>query len=75
MQSSKRRRSLQRRKRHLTLDSTGEEETKHRAYEIYLERGEQAGRDLDDWLQTELEWERPAFRVRKRTSKPELQAS
>jgi len=47
VQSSKRRRSLQRRKRHLTLDSTGEEETKHPAYEIYLERGEQAGRDFD----------------------------
>jgi hypothetical protein len=28
-----------------------------RAYEIYLERGEQIGRDFDDWLQAELEWE------------------
>lgn len=26
-----------------------------RAYEIYLERGEQHGRDLDDWLQAEHE--------------------
>jgi DNA-binding winged helix-turn-helix (wHTH) protein len=26
-----------------------------RAYEIYLERGEQPGRDLDDWLQAERE--------------------
>ena len=26
-----------------------------RAYEIYLERGEQPGRELDDWLQAELE--------------------
>ena len=32
-----------------------EEEIKHRAYEIYLERGEQSGHELDDWLQTERE--------------------
>jgi len=29
-----------------------------RAYEIYLERGQQPGRDLDDWLQAERELER-----------------
>jgi Protein of unknown function (DUF2934) len=29
-----------------------------RAYEIYLERGEQPGRELDDWLQAERELER-----------------
>jgi hypothetical protein len=28
-----------------------------RAYEIYLERGEQPGRELDDWLQAERELE------------------
>jgi hypothetical protein len=33
------------------------EEIRHRAYEIYLERGEQPGRDLDDWLQAECELE------------------
>src|ERR1700693_58797 len=31
---------------------------RRRAYEIYLERGEQPGRDLDDWLQAERELER-----------------
>ena len=33
----------------------GEEEIKRRAYEIYLERGEQHGRDVEDWLQAERE--------------------
>lgn len=28
---------------------------RRRAYEIYLERGEQPDRDLDDWLQAERE--------------------
>jgi hypothetical protein len=32
-----------------------EEEIRHRAYEIYLERGEQPGRDVEDWLQAERE--------------------
>ena len=32
-----------------------EEEIKRRAYEIYLERGEAPGRDLEDWLQAERE--------------------
>jgi hypothetical protein len=32
-----------------------EREIERRAYEIYLERGEQLGRDLDDWLQAERE--------------------
>lgn len=31
------------------------EEIRRRAYEIYVERGEQRGRDLDDWLQAERE--------------------
>ena len=33
----------------------GDEEIRLRAYEIYLERGEQPGRELDDWLQAERE--------------------
>jgi Protein of unknown function (DUF2934) len=31
------------------------EEIRLRAYEIYLERGEQPGLELDDWLQAERE--------------------
>ena len=31
------------------------EDIRRRAYEIYLERGEQPGRELDDWLQAERE--------------------
>jgi hypothetical protein len=34
-----------------------DEEIRRRAYEIYLERGEQPGRELDDWLQAERELE------------------
>jgi outer membrane protein TolC len=34
------------------------EEIRRRAYEIYLERGEQQGRELEDWLQAERELER-----------------
>jgi hypothetical protein len=34
-----------------------QDETRRRAYEIYLERGEQPGRELDDWLQAERELE------------------
>jgi hypothetical protein len=33
------------------LDSTREEEIRTRAYEIYLQRGGQAGYEMDDWLQ------------------------
>ena len=38
-----------------------EREIERRAYEIYLERGEQPGRDLDDWLQAEHELSTNAF--------------
>jgi len=38
-------------------NSVRDEEIRRRAYEIYLERGEQPGRDLDDWLQAERELE------------------
>ena len=34
-----------------------DEEIKRRAYEIYLERGEQSDTELDDWLQAERELE------------------
>ena len=34
-----------------------DQDIRRRAYEIYLERGEQPGRELDDWLQAELELE------------------
>jgi hypothetical protein len=37
------------------LDSTREQEIRDRAYEIYLERGEQPGSEVDDWLQAERE--------------------
>ena len=39
-------------------NSARDEEIRCRAYEIYLERGEQPGRDLDDWVQAERELER-----------------
>jgi outer membrane protein TolC len=32
-----------------------EQEIRRRAYEIYLERGQERGRDLEDWLQAERE--------------------
>ena len=32
-----------------------EQEIKRRAYESYLGRGEEPGRDLEDWLQAERE--------------------
>jgi hypothetical protein len=32
-----------------------DEHIRRRAYEIYLERGEQPDHDLDDWLQAERE--------------------
>ena len=36
-------------------NSARNEKIKRRAYEIYLERGEQPGCELDDWLQAERE--------------------
>ena len=41
---------------------TRDEEIRCRAYEIYLERGEQEGNDLDDWLQAEREIELGLFK-------------
>ena len=37
------------------LDASREEDIRRRAYEIYLERGEEPGRDVEDWLQAERE--------------------
>ena len=34
------------------------EEIRRRAYEIYLERGDEPGSELDDWLMAERELER-----------------
>jgi hypothetical protein len=34
-----------------------DEDIRRRAYEIYLERGEQSGQELEDWLQAERELE------------------
>jgi hypothetical protein len=42
--------------------SARDEEIRRRAYEIYLERGEHPGYELDDWLQAERELEQGAFR-------------
>jgi DUF2934 family protein len=42
--------------------SARDEEIRRRAYEIYLERGEQPGRELDDWLQAEGELGRGVLR-------------
>ncbi len=44
------------------VNSTRDEEIRRRAYELYLERGEQPGRGLDDWLQAERELERGTLR-------------
>jgi hypothetical protein len=37
------------------VNSAREQEIRRRAYELYLERGEEPGRDLKDWLQAERE--------------------
>jgi hypothetical protein len=37
------------------VHSTGEEEIRDHAYEIYLQRGAQPGYELEDWLQAERE--------------------
>ena len=36
-------------------DSMREHEIRRRAFEIYLERGSEPGRDLEDWLEAERE--------------------
>jgi len=37
------------------LPSTREQKIRNRAYEIYLQRGEQPGHEVEDWLLAELE--------------------
>ena len=39
-----------------------EDEIRLRAYEIYLERGAEPGREMEDWLQAEGELERRTLR-------------
>ena len=36
-------------------DSMREHEIRRRAFEIYLDRGSEPGRDLEDWLEAERE--------------------
>jgi hypothetical protein len=40
------------------------DQIKHRAYQIYLERGARPGNELDDWLRAERELERIALYTR-----------
>lgn len=44
-------------------DSTREEKIRRRAYEIYLERGAEPGRGLEDWLQAERELTMDEFKA------------
>jgi hypothetical protein len=37
------------------INSAREQEIRRRAYELYLERGEEPGHDVEDWLQAERE--------------------
>jgi hypothetical protein len=36
-----------------------EEQIRHRAYELYVQRGNESGSELDDWLQAECEIRMP----------------
>jgi hypothetical protein len=40
------------------------DQIKHRAYQIYLQRGARPGNELDDWLRAERELERIALYIR-----------
>jgi len=42
-------------KRERLLHSSREQEIRNRAYEIYLQRGERSGNELEDWLEAERE--------------------
>ena len=44
-----------------------QEEIRRRAYEIYLERGGLPGRELEDWLQAESEFESATLFLRAAT--------
>ena len=41
--------------REASSHSTREQEIRFRAYEIFMQRGEQPGSELEDWLQAERE--------------------
>jgi Protein of unknown function (DUF2934) len=41
------------------INSEREQEIRRRAYEVYLERGEEPGHDLEDWLEAERELASP----------------
>ena len=60
--SSTRSPAKRQRRERLRQGSARDEKIRRRAYEIYLERGEQPGRELDDWLQAEGELERGELR-------------
>jgi hypothetical protein len=51
----------------VSVNSAHDEDIRRRAYEIYLERGEQPDRELDDWLQAERELQ-PAVLARAQTA-------
>jgi len=42
-------------------NTTREQDIRRRAYEIYLERGQEPGDELDDWLKAERELAGAAF--------------
>jgi Protein of unknown function (DUF2934) len=45
---------------HVALEDRFEAEIRTRAYELYEQRGPEAGHELDDWLQAETELQRKA---------------
>jgi hypothetical protein len=52
-----------------------EERIRRRAHEIYVQRGNQAGSDLDDWLQAEREIRRAVERAIDEASEESFPAS
>ena len=40
-----------------------EEQIRRRAYQLYVERGNESGSELDDWLQAEEEFQRAEEQV------------
>jgi hypothetical protein len=45
------------------LHSVSEQETRERAFEIYLQHGAQPGYELEDWLQAERELARDSIQL------------
>jgi hypothetical protein len=45
-------------KKPVTEEFSLEEQIRRRAYELYVERGNESGSELDDWLQAEEEIQR-----------------